>query len=133
MIHFILYISCFTKDIPEQELLDMLHSFRQHNINNEITGLLACKGRSIMQYIEGPETKTSQLFRNIMNDPRHWHIQVLLNGNNSNRLFGRWAMAFETINSIQEVSSYLDSKGNTDVTYDKKINTLFNTFKNQQL
>jgi hypothetical protein len=131
MIHYILYVSCFVKNVTENELFDMLYKFRQNNIRNEITGLLACKGRSVMQYFEGPEAKVNQLFQNIINDSRHWHIKIFLKGSMPNRLFGKWAMAFETEITSQEVSSYLESKGNTDLTFDKKINTMFNTFKNQ--
>jgi hypothetical protein len=132
MIHYILYVSCFVEDITEAKLFNMLHKFRENNIANEITGILTCKGRSIMQYFEGPECKVNQLFKNIVTDSRHWHVKVLLSGNAKNRLFGKWAMAFETQYASQEVSSYLETKGNTDLTFDKRVNTMFNIFKNHQ-
>jgi hypothetical protein len=132
MIYYILYVSCFVEDVTEAELFNMLHKFRENNIKNDITGILTCKGRSVMQYFEGPQCKVNQLLKNIFTDSRHWHVQVLLSGNSENRLFGKWAMAFETQFASQEVSSYLETKGDTDLTFDKRVNTMFNIFKHQK-
>lgn len=112
----------------------MVTEFNEKNMKSNITGLLTCKTRDVMQLIEGNKDTVIQLFDNIKNDKRHKRVIRLIEGESINPFFPSWKMAFQFINDNEKFdntfcSDFLQLERYVEVARDRRISLLFNSFK----
>ena len=109
----VIYASAETRQIEEDELLEMLKLAREKNTRLGITGmLLHCDG-SFIQALEGPKDQVMDLISVIRQDPRYDRIAVLFEEPISKRSFSQWSMGFkrpsqEELAMIEGYTPYLD-------------------------
>jgi len=98
----IVYVSRSTiPGSPEEvaeEVQRIVTRAQEHNLANEITGLLLFSGKYFAQVLEGPGPNIQTLFNNIERDTRHTETQMLINHTVNNRAFSNWDMALTMIN-----------------------------------
>lgn len=120
-----------------EKLLLLIDIFQKNNLLYNITGILLYNEGNVIQYIEGDKHNVVKLFNNILNDNKHTRIIKLLQNKINIRNFPNWAMSFVNCNNNNTYKSYFNNfmniSYNTDLTNDKKINTLLTLFKNLSL
>ena len=77
-------------------LAGILSSARRNNPQLGITGALVCRHDLYLQMIEGPADSIDALFARIVEDDRHFDLQLLLTEPMGERLFPNWAMLDDT-------------------------------------
>ena len=110
------------------KLVNKIYNFRESNELYETTGCLLIVGNNILQLIEGPNVNC--LWKNIQNDTIHENIQLLRQGESSERLFPDWTMGYNDLNysDKKEFSKFLINTAKLS-TKDPKVNLIFDTFK----
>ncbi len=93
----LLYVSAAVRPFSNDELIEMLQSFKKRNIDAEITGILLYKDQSFMQILEGPPEAVRQRFRAIERDSRHKNVIKVVEEPISERSFGEWSMGYRNI------------------------------------
>lgn len=88
----LLYVSRARADHTTQDIEDILHAARHHNLHNGITGILCYGGGIYLQAIEGGRSAVNRLYKQIIEDPRHHDVELLLYEEISERRFGGWTM-----------------------------------------
>lgn len=89
----IAYVSRRTPGVDDDQVVDdiALPSYRR-NRDLAITGCLWFDKAHFVQFIEGPESSLSSLYRSIQSDPRHFDIRTVANRSIIERAFGRFAL-----------------------------------------
>jgi methanogenic corrinoid protein MtbC1 len=81
------------KEIPtEAAMAALLSQSRERNRALGVTGTLEYKDGYFQQWLEGPRSAVTEIWRSIRNDPRHGEIELLNEGVVAARVFGRWDM-----------------------------------------
>lgn len=101
-IFYLIYLSSATELFSESDLNLLLNESRDLNSRNGITGMLLYKAGSFMQLIEGEKEKVLDLLAKIEIDKRHHKLQVLLKGEEDQRQFPNWSMAFKNLDRSLE-------------------------------
>ena len=65
---------------------------RANNVRDLVTGVLIVGEGHLMQLLEGSRKNVSRCFMRIMQDKRHYDIQVISCGDVGQRLFQEWSM-----------------------------------------
>jgi hypothetical protein len=99
LIHLI-YASSATRQLYDQDLVAILEKSHQHNLENDITGMLLYRGGNFLQVLEGPEPAVNERFAVIMQDPRHHQVTLMLKRPVPQRQFEQWEMGFTNIDTI---------------------------------
>lgn len=87
-----LYASISTV-FPMDNLVDsVVKSSREHNPRKGITGFLCVSGDIFIQVLEGGRDEVSDLFNEIVKDPRHTNIRLLAYEEIGQRKYGSWTM-----------------------------------------
>lgn len=73
---------------------DILLASRDHNLREDITGLLVAGGQRYLSVIEGPNIMVGALVERIHRDQRHVGVSVLVDRKISRRSFVSWTMTF---------------------------------------
>lgn len=81
------------------------HAVANNKIAN-ISGVLSYNSGRIIQLIEGDPVHIKNLFAKISNDNRHQNVLILLDINDSQRVFRDWGMVLEV--NIQSSSLFRD-------------------------
>ncbi len=108
------YASSAIRPFTPEELRALLTVSRENNDRAGVTGMLLYKDGNFMQVLEGRREAVLTVKARIAADPRHRGFLVLLSGENPQRLFGSWSMAFRDLHGAQDLS--LDG-------YDEFVNT----------
>lgn len=96
----IVYISSACKPLGESDLIAILQTARINNARFGITSMLLYQDRNIMQVLEGPDQAVRALYENIMRDPRHKDLTILLDEPIVTREFASWSMAFHRLSDV---------------------------------
>jgi blue light- and temperature-responsive anti-repressor len=75
-------------------LLSLLESAQSKNQRLNITGALLFHAGVFAQVLEGPQNSVEQLFSIIQLDDRHSGVTIALRGQEVERYFPEWSMAF---------------------------------------
>lgn len=88
------YISRANPDMSEEVLNDILRQAQENNAANAVTGMLIFDNNYFLQTIEGSRAQLNYLLGNLVNDPRHYDLQLLetreLKG--KGREWSKWSM-----------------------------------------
>lgn len=85
-------------DIPESELIELMHRSRENNAKNGVTGILLFHRGSFFQIVEGERDVVERLYDVISDDPRHCRITKILVEDVGSRDFPDWTMGFPHTN-----------------------------------
>jgi hypothetical protein len=97
----VVYSSSSTALLTPQDLAEILDVARRNNEDADITGMLLYRRGQFLQVLEGPEEQLASLLAKLVKDPRHHHVQVLLDGYVGARAFGAWSMAFDDVSGLE--------------------------------
>jgi hypothetical protein len=90
----IIYTSLASRDMPPEELAQLLDKARAHNASQGITGMMIYHRREFMQLLEGEQAVVQALYNRIASDPRHQQLRKIWDGPVRERGFADWGMAF---------------------------------------
>jgi Sensors of blue-light using FAD len=90
----IIYVSLAARDLPPEELAQLLEKARAHNAAQDITGMMVYHRREFMQLLEGEQATVQALYDRIASDPRHQQLRKIWDGPIEQRGFTDWGMAF---------------------------------------
>ena len=90
----IIYVSLASRDLPAEELVQLLDKARSHNASQCITGMMVYHRREFMQLLEGEQATVQELYDRIASDPRHQQLRKIWDGPIRERGFSDWGMAF---------------------------------------
>ncbi len=88
----LLYVSNREPSLTPDDLPALVAQSAANNAKLGITGVLLCRGRNLMQLLEGPMLEITRLFERIARDSRHSDVQQLLCKPVNSRLFPDWGM-----------------------------------------
>lgn len=71
MIFQLVYISAANKELPEEELQEILVKARINNESLDISGMLLFHQGSFIQALEGPQSAVESLYNKISEDTTH--------------------------------------------------------------
>ncbi len=81
----LIYLSQPTDDLNKDNLVEMLINAQKYNIDNQISGILIIKDKSIFQLLEGNQEKVTDLYNKIKKDSRHKTPLVIFEGFSAKR------------------------------------------------
>ena len=87
-----LYASRPTPSLSGTDHETILEQSRRNNHHNGVTGLLCVSDDLFIQVLEGGRDEVCNLFGDIMRDPRHQGVRLLVYEEISQRRFGNWTM-----------------------------------------
>jgi len=94
MLSRLIYASMAAEEFQPDTLRSLLTAARQRNRLHDVTGILAFNSEYFLQAIEGSRGALSQLYSNLVRDPRHSRLLLLTFGPIENRDFSDWTMGF---------------------------------------
>jgi hypothetical protein len=99
LIHLV-YTSVATQPMKYQNFLELLIPAREKNHRLGITGMLLYQKGSFLQVLEGRKTVVETLFREIVADPRHTNITLLVKHLIDAPEYSNWDMKFTNIDTV---------------------------------
>ena len=88
------YISRYNSDNPTGEVTRILTQAQQNNERNGITGALVFNHNYFLQSIEGARPVINQLLRKLVEDDRHYALQVIECREVEQRHWSKWSMKY---------------------------------------
>ena len=112
LIHLI-YASTATRELSEDDLLQLLDGARSKNEGLRLTGMLLHTDNNFFQILEGEPEVVDEIFQTISQDERHTKVVSIIREPIPKRSFGEWTMGFAplTSNDLQEMSGLNDFFG----------------------
>ncbi len=109
MIHLI-YVSSASKEMTEEELLELLNQARDRNLIKNITGMLLYGKQSFIQILEGKVDDVNEIYDSIQNDARNTGNIIIQKKTIEGRAFPDWTMGFKYLSKseIAETQGYSD-------------------------
>lgn len=102
MIHQLLYISFASGPVRKLMIKEILAKASVNNPKLEVTGILICNSNIFMQLLEGKKENVEEVMERIKADSRHDQITIVYEGENTDRLFPNWSMAYKDINDFNK-------------------------------
>jgi len=112
------------KQIVTRELLEEITSRSlQNNKLQNITGILLGLSNRFIQYLEGDENHVKKLVARIRKDPRHFEMNVWVQGYYDERVFKDWSMGssllkvdeLRTLPAMTDIQNFLrDPRSNRE-------------------
>ena len=88
------YISRYNNDNPTGEVTRILTQAQQNNERNGITGALVFNHNYFLQSIEGARPVINELLRKLVEDDRHYALQVIECREVEQRHWSKWSMKY---------------------------------------
>jgi hypothetical protein len=99
-----IYISAASVQFKPADLPVILAQAREHNLKEDISGLLLFHEGIFVQALEGPRPGIEILMKKISSDARHRNIKPLFQKDIEEKEFDAWAMGFVNINMLPSKS-----------------------------
>lgn len=80
-------------------LLSILFKSRAQNARLDVTGCLICRDDIYLQLLEGPADNVAGIYEKILEDDRHVEVVELVRHEVPERMFGKWAMRDDPVQS----------------------------------
>lgn len=90
----LVYTSTAERSLTQSELDSILSSAQRNNAKIGVTGFLIYDGENFIQLLEGDERDVQSIYKRILDDARHSHVEPLLQDTKPNRSLSNWAMAY---------------------------------------
>jgi hypothetical protein len=136
--HILFYCSVASKEMSDDDILDILKVARENNSQKNITGILVFqkKTREFMQILEGEKEAVFDLLDKIHDDERHTGLELVYDLKNEERTFKDWSMAFANLETVDKsklegISEFLEKGFTSELLKDNpaKTSRLIKTFK----
>jgi hypothetical protein len=88
----LMYASRAVPTVDQEELLAILRKSKADNPAEGITGVLCFSGGIFLQVLEGGRSAVNKLYNQIVSDPRHTQVELLLYQEIGERRFAGWSM-----------------------------------------
>ena len=98
-LHTIVYMSYATQNFSSQDLRDLLEFARDHNRDEDISGLLLYHEGRFLQVLEGEQGAVEGLMGNIEADTRHRRVTRVVDKPAQQRMFADWSMGYLDISA----------------------------------
>lgn len=89
------------ENVSSVTLDTILKSSQKNNTRDLVTGVLVVEEGNFLQLIEGRREEIAKCFERIMEDKRHYDVQVISCGDVSKRLFQDWSMRLVPVSRIK--------------------------------
>ena len=122
----LVFTSTFTHDYTKQDIIDIFGDFQDKNKSENITGLMVCYGKDLIQLIEGPEKNVWKLWARLLLDDRHNNLSCIKTGNTLTRLFPNTPMRYEIILDVLKHATHSQTYNTVDKMYE--ISDIFRDF-----
>ena len=99
MLYRLMYCST-GKNVTDSDLRQIRQDSMTNNLQNGITGALTYSNNFFMQSLEGSAKKVNEVFANILQDPRHEDVFILLYSPIITRMFDSFEMHVITEDEI---------------------------------
>lgn len=104
----VIYVSQIDQNSFNSTMLqDILHTAKENNQKNDITGVLICDYSHFLQVLEGDNEFVSKTLVNIIKDSRHTNFKLISARDIDKRYFSKWAMEFKELDVVAQVESKL--------------------------
>ena len=90
-------------------LLGILFKARSKNAKADVTGCLICRDDLYLQLLEGPVDQVQQIYSKIQEDDRHVEVTQLISHEVDTRMFGKWAMRDDPVQSWMWTREQIDA------------------------
>lgn len=80
-------------------LINILFKARSKNAAADVTGCLICRDDIYLQMLEGPAEDVARIYEKIVQDDRHVEVTELVRHEVTDRMFGKWAMRDDPVQS----------------------------------
>ena len=100
------YISRANHKLSDQEIGEILQQAQDNNAAKSITGMLVFKDNIFLQTIEGSRALINSLMSTLINDKRHYDLQILETRELEHREWSRWSMNYAS-STKENVATYL--------------------------
>lgn len=90
----LIYASRAKDDFCEDDIASILHKARANNARMDVTGILLFSCNYFVQCLEGRRDVVDELYDRIINDERHYGVELLLNTEATAREFADWRMGY---------------------------------------
>ncbi|WP_027393210.1 BLUF domain-containing protein [Aquimarina latercula] len=94
MIFELCYTSKAITGLTTSSIEDIVSESISKNLDNSITGALVFYKKVFFQIIEGPKSNILELYRKLLQDNRHFDVELIWQGVKTKRIFDDWSMAF---------------------------------------
>ena len=88
------YCSKISEQFNATDIDHILESARRNNHKKHVTGLLCFNRKYFLQCLEGGRQSVNEIYRKILNDPRHEDVVMLNYSEITRREFENWNMAY---------------------------------------
>ncbi len=94
MIYQMLYQSMASEDLSYSDLNSILNISRDHNLKNDLTGVLLFRDGRFLHFIEGEKQKVRDCMKHIILDRRHTGVKILAEAEHDHRAFPETPLDF---------------------------------------
>lgn len=91
------YVSCYNTSNANIEVARILEQARRNNERNDITGVLVLNENYFLQSIEGARPDINNLLKNLIQDDRHFSLQIVECCEVKQRRWNEWSMKYLTL------------------------------------
>lgn len=105
-------------------LLSILFKARARNSEVDVTGCLICRDDIYLQLLEGPADSVTKIYNKILEDDRHVEVIQLVRRGVPERMFGKWAMKDDPVQSWMWTREQIDA-GIVDKTEPEEVLAIF--------
>lgn len=100
----LVYVSIATRDMTDEDLLNILNKAREKNARLGVTGMLLYRDNYFIQALEGEKDTLLELYATINADERHEKVLTVYQHPIEKRTFSDWAMGFNRLDNIDPAS-----------------------------
>jgi hypothetical protein len=95
-----IYASLAAADFEEHDIPALLEHARTSNARRALTGMLLYIGKNFFQVLEGEEAVIDAVYNQILRDPRHTRVTLIIREPIAERRFSEWTMGFSTVDPV---------------------------------
>lgn len=99
----IVYVSDAEPSLGDDAIVSIIESAQDNNTEHDITGVLLYDGEHFLQVMEGDRRYVSDLYADILSDPRHRNVTTIHEGRIRERVFGGWGMAYRRVEEDSQI------------------------------
>ena len=114
----------------QDDLAALLAQSRKKNLEMKVTGMLMYSNGTFIQALEGDKKDVDLVYTAIQKDTRHKNLIEIVSGEEENRTFPNWSMAFLTPTPVKmaELEGYINPL-HTELFKADKENTMLNVLR----
>lgn len=90
----LIYASKISSGFGPKDIENILESAQNHNVKENVTGMLCFSNEYFLQCLEGSRTAVNNTYQKILNDKRHHNIIMLNYTEIQEREFEKWSMGY---------------------------------------